>query len=42
MVTWQDLIGQRLSCKMNRDFTRADQLRDQLRQQYNVEVHARR
>ena len=33
------LLDERLACKMQRDFVRADQLRDQLKQMHNVEVH---
>ena len=33
------LLDERLQAKMQRDFVRADQLRDTIRQQHNVEVH---
>ena len=33
------LLSERLASKMQRDFTRADQLRDELKAVYNVEVH---
>jgi len=33
------LLSERLACKMARNFARADQLRDELKQGYNVEVH---
>ena len=33
------LLDERLNCKMQRNFARADQLRDQLKQMHNVEVH---
>ena len=33
------LLDERSHCKMQRNFARADQIRDALRQQHNVEVH---
>ena len=33
------MVAERLACKMSRDFTRADTLRDELRDVCGVEVH---
>ena len=39
VVRVEALLAERLDCKMNRDFVRADQIRDELRDVYLVQVH---